>query len=168
MSDPTLTEAKLATEAKSAPELYLTEEEFAARYHFGRRTVQRWRSSGDGPPYCRLGARRIFYRVADIERWAAGRTFRHRADELARQVDLQTDTDAVRLRPPSATGPIRATRHGRIGCSIPPPFDNCCPPQAWAQATAEVSAVAAVGRHVNGRDQVRGLIVPDWGIFHEY
>jgi hypothetical protein len=126
MSDPTLTEAKLATEAKSAPELYLTEEEFAARYHFGRRTVQRWRSSGDGPPYCRLGARRIFYRVADIERWAAGRTFRHRADELARQVDLQTDTDAVRLRPPSATGPIlsevlaRPSRNRTDGRMAPP------------------------------------------------
>jgi predicted DNA-binding transcriptional regulator AlpA len=105
MSDAAHPEAKLAVEAKPAPQLYLTEEEFAERYHFGRRTVQRWRSSGDGPPYCRLGARRIFYRVADIERWIAGRTFRHRADELARQVDLQTDADAARLRPPpSATG----------------------------------------------------------------
>jgi hypothetical protein len=84
------TDTKLAIQARPASEWYLTEEEFAARYHLGKRTVQRWRSSGDGPPYCRLGARRIFYRVADIEQWAAGRTFRHRADELARTTELQT------------------------------------------------------------------------------
>jgi predicted DNA-binding transcriptional regulator AlpA len=65
-------------------EIYLTEAEFAACYHLGRRTVQRWRRTGDGPAWCRLGPRRIVYRLPDIEAWAAARTFRHRADELAR------------------------------------------------------------------------------------
>ena len=64
--------------------VYLTEEEFAERYHLGRRTIQRWRQSGDGPAWCRLGPRRIVYRLSDIESWAAARTFQHRADELAR------------------------------------------------------------------------------------
>jgi len=63
---------------------YLTEEEFAARYHVGRRTAQRWRHTGDGPAWVRLGPRRVLYRLSDCERWAAARTFRHRADELAR------------------------------------------------------------------------------------
>jgi predicted DNA-binding transcriptional regulator AlpA len=65
--------------------IYLTEEEFAERYHFGRRTLQRWRRTGEGPCWCRLGPRRILYRLSDIEDWAGARTFAHRADELSRQ-----------------------------------------------------------------------------------
>jgi predicted DNA-binding transcriptional regulator AlpA len=64
--------------------IYLTEEEFAERYHLGRRTVQRWRVVGEGPPWCRLGPRRIVYRLSDCEAWAAARTYQHRADELTR------------------------------------------------------------------------------------
>jgi predicted DNA-binding transcriptional regulator AlpA len=67
-------------------EAYLSEIEFAERYHVGRRTVQRWRRTGEGPAWCRLGPRRIVYRLSDAEAWAAARTYRHRADELARQV----------------------------------------------------------------------------------
>jgi predicted DNA-binding transcriptional regulator AlpA len=65
-------------------DIYLTESEFAHRFHLGRRTLQRWRQSGDGPPWCRLGHRRVMYRLGDIEAWAAARTYQHRADELAR------------------------------------------------------------------------------------
>ena len=64
--------------------VYLTELEFATRYRLGRRTVQRWRQSGEGPAWVRLGARRILYRLTDCEAWAARKTYRHRADELAR------------------------------------------------------------------------------------
>jgi predicted DNA-binding transcriptional regulator AlpA len=67
----------------SNAELYLTEAQFADRYQLGRRTIQRWRCTGDGPPWCRLGHRRIMYRLGDIEAWAAGRTYQHRADEMA-------------------------------------------------------------------------------------
>jgi predicted DNA-binding transcriptional regulator AlpA len=71
-------------------EIYLTEAEFAGRYHLGRRTVQRWRQNGDGPAWVRLGARRVLYRLSDCEAWAAARTYRHRADELARAAALAT------------------------------------------------------------------------------
>jgi predicted DNA-binding transcriptional regulator AlpA len=67
-------------------EMYFSEAEFAARYLNGaRRTAQRWRTTGDGPPFVRLGPRRIAYRVSDVEAWARTRTFRSRADELAQQ-----------------------------------------------------------------------------------
>lgn len=66
------------------PEEYLSEAEFAARYRLGRRTVQRWRQSGEGPAWVRLGQRRVLYRLSDCEQWAAARTYQHRADELAR------------------------------------------------------------------------------------
>jgi predicted DNA-binding transcriptional regulator AlpA len=64
-------------------EIYLTEDEFVARYRLGSRTAQRWRKSGDGPPWVRLGARRVVYRVADCEAWATSRTFVHSAAEMA-------------------------------------------------------------------------------------
>jgi hypothetical protein len=97
----------------AATEIYLTEEEFAGRYHLGRRTVQRWRQTGDGPAWVRLGARRVLYRLSDCEVWAAERTYRHRADELARSAAAVTARwDAARTkrvappRPHSGSTPL--------------------------------------------------------------
>lgn len=67
-----------------AAEIYLTAEEFAQRYHVSPRTAERWRSTGGGPRWCRLGLRKVGYRLSDCEAWAAARTFEHRADELSR------------------------------------------------------------------------------------
>jgi hypothetical protein len=65
---------------------YLTEIEFSDRYLNGsRRTAQRWRVTGEGPPFMRLGPRRIAYRLADCENWAKARTYQSRADERAQQ-----------------------------------------------------------------------------------
>jgi hypothetical protein len=65
---------------------YLTEKQFCRRYHVSPRTAQRWRVTGDGPPFVRLGPHKIVYRLRDAETWAAGRTFAHRADEMSRAV----------------------------------------------------------------------------------
>ena len=62
---------------------YLTEEEFCRRYIIAARTAQRWRVTGEGPAWVRLGRRRIGYRLSDCEAWAAARTFPHRAAELS-------------------------------------------------------------------------------------
>ena len=79
----TVRDVQRRIEGSMAPEVYLTEEKLAERYHLGRRTLQRWRQSGDGPAWCRLGHRRVVYRLSDCERWAAARTFVSRAAELA-------------------------------------------------------------------------------------
>ncbi len=64
---------------------YLTEDEFADRYNISKRTAQRWRQIGvGGPPFVRLGLRRIGYRLSDCEAWVAASTFQHRAAEMAR------------------------------------------------------------------------------------
>jgi predicted DNA-binding transcriptional regulator AlpA len=63
----------------------LTEADFTARYGVPARTLQRWRATGDGPPYCRIGPRKIAYPEAGAEQWLASRTFAHRADELSRK-----------------------------------------------------------------------------------
>jgi predicted DNA-binding transcriptional regulator AlpA len=69
-----------------ATDTYLTEDEVSSRYHASPRTLQRWRVTGDGPSWVRLGQRKVAYRLSDCEAWAAARTFRHRADELSRRV----------------------------------------------------------------------------------
>jgi predicted DNA-binding transcriptional regulator AlpA len=63
---------------------YLSEAEFADRFSVSRRTLQRYRNSGDGPPFTRIGPRRVAYPLAAAEAWASARTFPHRAAEMAR------------------------------------------------------------------------------------
>ncbi len=55
-----------------------------------RRTLQRWRVTGDGPPFVRAGMRRIVYRREAVEAWAASREYRHRAAEIVAQAEAQT------------------------------------------------------------------------------
>jgi predicted DNA-binding transcriptional regulator AlpA len=61
---------------------YLDEKSFSERFHVSRRTAQRWRVTGDGPPFVRLGPRRLVYRLKDCEAWAAAQTYLHRAAEV--------------------------------------------------------------------------------------
>ncbi|WP_426958332.1 helix-turn-helix transcriptional regulator [Muricoccus radiodurans] len=69
----------MAGEAKR----YLDEAAAARFLNVSQRTLQRWRVEGGGPNFCRIGMRRVGYDAAEIERWAAARTFPHRAAELA-------------------------------------------------------------------------------------
>lgn len=64
---------------------FLTEHETALRLGVSTRTLARWRSTGNGPPFVRLGVRRIGYTPSDIESWARSRTFGSRAEELAKE-----------------------------------------------------------------------------------
>ncbi len=53
---------------------HLDEKALAARWPVSRRTLQRWRQEGKGPPYVKLG-RRVAYRLADIEAWERDHRF---------------------------------------------------------------------------------------------
>lgn len=64
---------------------YNDEETEAKRLGVSPRTLQRWRVEGNGPPYVRVGARRVAYDPQKSDEWAAARTFAHRAAELANQ-----------------------------------------------------------------------------------
>jgi predicted DNA-binding transcriptional regulator AlpA len=46
----------------------LTEEELAEMIGVEARTLQTWRSNGEGPKFCKLG-RSVFYRTSDLEEW---------------------------------------------------------------------------------------------------
>ena len=54
--------------------LFVTEAEFSERFRISRRTLQRWRETGEGPVFVRLDARRLAYPLAAALQWAAART----------------------------------------------------------------------------------------------
>lgn len=61
----------------------LDEDEAAKLLGVSARTMQRMRYEGWGPEYVRVGLRRIAYSEAALNAYAAGRTHRSRAAELA-------------------------------------------------------------------------------------
>lgn len=62
---------------------YLDEATLAHRLGVSKRTLQRWRAEGGGPPYIRLGPRRVAYDESASDAWATARSFTSRAAELA-------------------------------------------------------------------------------------
>ncbi len=64
------------------PTKYLDEDAVAEMLSVSVRTIQRWRGTGDGPPFTRAGARRVIYSPAAVAEWATARTFAHHAAEL--------------------------------------------------------------------------------------
>ena len=62
---------------------YLDEAAASRLLNVSQRTLQRWRTTGDGPPYIRAGVRRVLYDAAAVRGWASTRTFDHRAAELS-------------------------------------------------------------------------------------
>ena len=62
---------------------FLDENEAAKRLAVSPRTMQRMRAEGWGPPYCRVGLRRIAYSEIALNAYAESRTHKSRAAELA-------------------------------------------------------------------------------------
>jgi hypothetical protein len=62
---------------------YFDEDGLHEHYLIPPRTAQRWRAEGEGPPFVRLGRRRVIYRRSDVEKWLAERTFKSLAHETA-------------------------------------------------------------------------------------
>jgi excisionase family DNA binding protein len=60
----------------------LTTDQAAARLALGRSTLEKWRCSGTGPKFIRLGARRVGYDRADLDDWIAARPRRTSTSEL--------------------------------------------------------------------------------------
>jgi len=56
----------LEAAAQMGARSFLTINETAQALRVSRRTIDRWRSTGEGPAYVRMGERRIVYRVADV------------------------------------------------------------------------------------------------------
>jgi hypothetical protein len=69
---------------------YFNEKGLSEFLKIPRRTLQRWRVTGDGPAFIRAGARRILYRQEAVQSWAASREYPHRAAEITRQQRAST------------------------------------------------------------------------------
>jgi hypothetical protein len=52
------------------------QEQLAEKIHHSPRTLERWRMTGEGPPYVKLG-RKCLYRLREVEAWLAARTIAH-------------------------------------------------------------------------------------------
>lgn len=61
----------------------LSTKEAAEVLRASERALERWRVTGDGPKFCRVGPRRVVYRAADLAEWLEARVYQHRAAELA-------------------------------------------------------------------------------------
>lgn len=64
------------------PDTVLSERQLAKRLGVGQRTLQRWRTEGNGPVYLRLG-KRIAYLERDVESWLTTRRCRSTSDQAA-------------------------------------------------------------------------------------
>jgi hypothetical protein len=93
----------MATAPEYQTHEYIDEDGLAERYFIPPRTAQRWRATGGGPPFVRLGQRRVLYRIADVEAWLRERTYRHRASSAG----------SLPIRPICTRSPIGTlARHG--------------------------------------------------------
>ncbi|MFN7308646.1 MAG: helix-turn-helix transcriptional regulator [Acetobacteraceae bacterium] len=64
----------------------LSRREAARHLGVSPRTLDRLVAAGDGPAYVRAGARRMVFRLNDLDAWQAARRFQHRAAELTGKV----------------------------------------------------------------------------------
>ena len=78
---PSRPAAAPATNATSAaqPQRYLTNDEAAEYLRLSPRTLEKQRVIGGGPRFRKFG-RRVMYAVADLDAWAADRSFETTSD----------------------------------------------------------------------------------------
>lgn len=57
-------------------EILLTVEEAATRLKISKHTLNRWRVTGEGPPFVKYGPRLVRYIDRVLDEWAAGRAHR--------------------------------------------------------------------------------------------
>ncbi|UPT64827.1 MAG: helix-turn-helix domain-containing protein [Hyphomonadaceae bacterium JAD_PAG50586_4] len=55
-------------------EILLTVEDAAARLKISKHTLNRWRVTGEGPPFIKSGPRLVRYDQAALDAWAQART----------------------------------------------------------------------------------------------
>src|SRR5262249_45107685 len=60
---------------------YVDEQTLMTSLGVSPRTLQRWRQTGEGPPYIRIGKKRAIYLKDDVKTWLHGNRFFHTAEE---------------------------------------------------------------------------------------
>lgn len=49
--------------------IHLTVPELAARWSVHTNTLSKWRTTGFGPPFIKLGRKRVLYPLSGVEQW---------------------------------------------------------------------------------------------------
>jgi predicted DNA-binding transcriptional regulator AlpA len=62
-----MTTGRGVDEKEKTRKRYLTEREVEENFNLNRRTLQRWRMTGEGPAFSRIGKKMIRYLVDDVE-----------------------------------------------------------------------------------------------------
>lgn len=100
LASPPVQEEPKATPTKAAAVLngpievwpYLNTKTLAELLGVGAQTVRKWRLTGGGPPYMRIGGTtggRVLYKRDEVDTWLAQRRFPHTAAETARRWELE-------------------------------------------------------------------------------
>jgi len=76
---PSATVSSTVPTAAAQPQRYLTNDEAAEYLRLSPRTLEKQRVIGGGPRFRKLG-RRVMYAVADLDAWAADRSFETTSD----------------------------------------------------------------------------------------
>lgn len=64
--------------------MHLNQIQLAARWNISHRTLERWRWSGDGPLFIKIGGR-VVYRLADVEAYEL-KQIRKSTSEVSQQL----------------------------------------------------------------------------------
>ena len=65
-------------------DVYMTERQAASLLGVSPRSLQRWRVSGDGPKFSKVGRRKVLYRERDISSYIDARTYSSTAEAKLR------------------------------------------------------------------------------------
>lgn len=91
--DSLLTTAAFPSDGTASIAGLIDEDAAGAMLGVSARTMQRGRATGEGPPYVRVGARRIAYDPVAVRLWAASRTFKSAAAEHAARQPQHSSTE---------------------------------------------------------------------------
>ena len=61
------------TQSQGRPIRHLRQKDLAVRWNISHRTLERWRWTGEGPRYIKIGGR-VVYRLEDIEAYEAAQS----------------------------------------------------------------------------------------------
>jgi hypothetical protein len=72
------------TEKKHSADDLFTNDGLANFLNVSPRATEKWRLQGIGPPFIRIGKRRVAYKRSDIMAWLDANTFKSTSEEAAR------------------------------------------------------------------------------------
>lgn len=82
---------------KSNPKIFLTPTALASRWELTPSTLSQWRWNGNGPPYHKMGKKKILYKLEEIERFEAN-NLRSSTSQIS--LGKAQDQDKPWFRPP--------------------------------------------------------------------